>query len=493
MGKYNIYRILLGDTPVHESEQKIIDFCSAEELLETKPLPGIVIIDGLKGKSASEGLKALLEIVKLRRSLEFCYAPIYLSQSMPQIDMIVDGITLNIEDRLTDAIAILERGRRIKPENLIDNHNLRVLTYMYVRGEEYAISPVCSPFSPWVYSYPEAALLLDSSNLSSKILKPEDYSGLERLRSFMFDKELVIALKIICFLEENGYIIKNTLADRIRKCPKCKTGHLNYVDMCPICGSIDFEKKNMIHCFVCGHVAPDTDFKKNMSFVCPKCGSILRHLGSDYDHPLESHECNDCGTKFIEPDVKADCLFCKTRTSANDLVVVNVYSYQLTEKGSAAARTGKMQMEVQLFDGQNNLILIYFCKMAEWLREYRSRYPDEIFSILGIKFTNLYETQNIFGEEFYEKLMDELISRIRAMVRTTDMTTSSAPDTFWVLLPRTSLGNSEIIAQRIEALNDLIETKTENKIEIKAKCFEIPVTENEISVEDYLIEFSERF
>lgn len=493
MQKYDIYRIILGDAPTHHSEHKVENFSSAVELLEKKPLPGIVIIDGLKGKTAPEGLKALSEIVELRRSAEFCYAPIYLSQSMPQLDMIVDGVTSNIEEMLGDAVSILEKGSRVKSEDLTDNHNLRVLTYMYVRGEDYVISPLCSPFSPWVYSYPEAALLLDSSALSSKILKPEDYSGLERLRSFRFDKELVIALKVVCFLEENGYIQKNLLTDRIRKCPKCKTGHLNYIDICPICGSIDFEKKNMIHCFVCGHVAPDDDFKKNMSFICPKCGSVLRHLGSDYDHPLESHQCNDCGSKFIEPDVKADCLFCKTRSSAEDLVVVNVFSYKLTEKGFAAARTGKMQMEIQLFDGQNNLILIYFCKMVEWLREYRDRYPDEVFSLLGIRFENLYEAQNAFGEEFYEKLMDELISRIRAMVRATDITTSSAPDTFWVLLPRTPLDRTETIAERIEALNDLIQAKAENKIRIKAQCFEIPRAEKEISVEHYLSDFSETF
>lgn len=491
MGEYNIYRILLGESPTHHSDQKIEDFCSAAELLDKKRLPGIVIIDGVKGKTASEALMVLSEIVELRRSPAFCCAPIYLSQTMPQIDMLADGVTSDIEDRLTDACAILEKVIRLRSEDLIENYNLRLLTYMYVRGEGYVISPICSPFSPWVYSYPEAALLLDSSELSSKILKPEDHNGLDRVRSFKFDKEMVMALKVVCFLEENGYLKKGTLSDRIRKCPKCKTGHLNYVDLCPSCGSIDFEKKNMIHCFVCGHVAPDDDFKKNMSFVCPKCGSVLRHLGSDYDHPLESHQCNDCGTKFIEPDVKADCLFCKTRTSPEDLVAINVYGYKLTEKGTAAARTGKMQMEVQLFDGQNNLILIYFCKMVEWLREYRDRYPDEVFSLLGIRFANLYEAQNIFGEEFYEKLMDELISRIRAMVRATDLTTSSAPDTFWVLLPRTPMNKSTVIAERIEALNDLIKTKSENNIRIKAHCFDIPAAERKVSVEKYLSDFSE--
>lgn len=491
MKEFNVYRIMLGDIPAHHSDRKTIDFSSASELLARKVFPGAVIIDGMKSNSSSEGLKALSEIVELRRSVQFCYSPIYISRTMQQLDMLVDGVTSDIEDRLNEADAILEKGSRIKEEWLLDNHNLRLLTYMYVRGEEYELPPICSPFSPWVYSYPEAALLVDSSLDLSKMLKAEDLSGLERLRSFRFDKEMVLALKIVGFLEDNGYIRRSVLSDRIRKCPKCKTGHLNYLDLCPNCGSIDFQKKTMIHCFVCGHVAPDTDFRRNMSFVCPKCGSVLRHLGSDYDHPLESHECNDCGSKFIEPDVKAECLFCKTRTVPEDLIVNNIYSFRLTEKGVAAVRTGNMQMELQLFDGQNNLILNYFCTMIEWFREYRKRYPEQVFSLLGIRFSNLYEVQYALGDGAYKKMMDEMVARIRSMVRTTDMTTSSAPDTFWMLLPMTPLNKSKIIAERIEALNKMIETKTDHKIRITAKCFEIPSLSEGVTARDLLEAFSE--
>ena len=491
MKEYKIYRILLGEETAHSPDGKISDFQSARELLEKKPESGIVLIDGLKGKKTSDKLKVFWELVELRESVEFCCAPIYLSRTMQQVDILVDGISSNIEERLPEAASILERGKRISREKLLDNHNLRMLSYMYVRGEEYSLSPVCSPFSQWIYSYPEMALLLDSSTKASKILRPEDLSGLERLRSFRFDTEMMMALRAVAFLEDHGYITRNLLVDRVRKCPKCKTGHLNYVDVCPNCGSIDFNKKLMIHCFICGHVAPDSDFRKNMSFVCPKCNTVLRHLGSDYDHPLESHECNNCGSKFIEPDVKADCLFCRTRTDPSDLTVVNVYSYKLSEKGSAAVRTGSMQMEIQLFDGQNNLKFSYFCNIIEWMREYRKRYADEVFTLIGLKFSNLYEVEDLLGEDLYKKIMDELIFRIRAMVRTTDITTSSAPDTFWILLPRTLFDNSTILAERIELLNDKLEIKSDKKIEITAKCFQIPTEDNEISAEKYLELFAE--
>ena len=491
MNKYKIYRVILGEDPVHFSDEKITDCRSAKELLELKPVPGIVIIDGLKGKKTSEELEVLWELVELRASVEFCYAPIYITHTMHYIDLLVDGITTHIEDRLKEALSILEKGERTSLDKLADNHNLRMLTYMYARGEGYLLSPICSPFSAWVYSYPVMSLLLTSDSKTSKICKPEDLIGLDSLRSFKLDTEIVIAIKAVAFLEENGYIAQFTLVDRIRKCPKCKTGHLNYVDLCPNCGSIDFQKKLMIHCFVCGHVAPDSDFRKNMAFVCPKCGSTLRHLGSDYDHPLESNECNNCGTKFIEPDIKADCFFCRTRTDPSDLNVVNVYSYKLTEKGSAAARTGSMQMELQLFDGRNNLKFNFFCSIVEWMRDYRKRYPDEFFTLIGIEFSDLYEVEHLLGDEVYKKIMDELISRIRAMIRSTDITTSSAPDTFWILVPKTSLDNSKNQVQQIESLNDLLDPKLEKKIKIISKCFEIPATEDDISAEKYLELFSE--
>lgn len=492
MKEYKIYRILLGEETAHSSDDNISDFQSARELLEIQPEPGIVLLDGLKGKKTSDRLKVFWELVELRESVEFCCAPIYLSRTMQQIDILVDGITGNIEERLPEAISILEKSVRISRDKLQDNHNLRMLAFMYVRGEEYSLSPVCSPFSQWIYSYPHMALLLDSSTKASKILRPEDLSGLERLRSFRFDTEMIMALRAVSFLEDHGYIAQDALVDRVRKCPKCNTGHLNYVDICPNCGSIDFNKKLMIHCFTCGHVAPDSDFRKNMSFVCPKCNTVLRHLGSDYDHPLESHECNNCGSKFIEPDVKADCLFCKTRSVPSDLTVVNIYSYKLSEKGSAAVRTGTMQMEVQLFDGRNNLKFNYFCSIVEWMREYRKRYSDEIFTMIGIKFSNLYEVETSVGEELYNKIMDEIIFRIRSMVRTTDITTSSAPDTFWILLPRTIFDNSKILAERIEQLNNMLEIKSENKIEITAKCFQIPTDESDMSAEKYLELFAEQ-
>jgi GGDEF domain-containing protein len=125
------------------------------------------------------------------------------------------------------------------------------------------------------------------------------------------------------------------------------------------------------------------------------------------------------------------------------------------------------------------------------MREYRKRYSDEAFSVIGLKFSNLYEVETSLGEDIYNKIMDELIFRIRSMVRSTDITTSSAPDTFWILLPRTARENSRIRAERIEKLNDMLEITSEKKIEIRARSFQIPAEDDQTPAEQYLAMFAE--
>ncbi|MCE5201714.1 MAG: diguanylate cyclase [Synergistaceae bacterium] len=489
MGKYKIYRILLGNDISHFSNEKVFDYPSPQALMDDHVSSGIIIIDGLSNKNTENRTNVFETLALLRRSAVFCCDPIYFSHSMGDIDCLSDGITADIQERLTEAETILDRLEKIHSEKLLDNHNLRLMSYMYIRGEAYELKPLCVPFSPWVYVYPVAALLLDNELISPKRLRGEEMY--RTCGVFKFDSEMPSSTKIINYLEENGYIEKTEITDRIRRCPKCGTGHLNYIDLCPNCGSIDFEKKTMIHCFTCGHVAPEIDFTRNMSFVCPNCETVLRHLGSDYDHPLESYECCVCGSRFIEPDVKADCFYCRTQTEPEDLAVSNIFSFHISEKGSVAVRTGTMQIAIRLFDDMNNVVFSYFCHTIGWFVNLRKRYPDEAFSVLGIKFSRVYEVEEALGEEFFKELMSEMASRIREMLRNTDMTTSTAPDTFWILLPRTTDEQCNIIARRICALSDLIAVPSVPKISITAKCFAMPCDLSGVSVERQMEIFGE--
>lgn len=475
MGEYKLLKLLLGGHPILEYTEGASEYASVEALLAENSEPAIIFIDGAGDLSNTENSQELIAAVgEIRKTAVFCYSPIFFTQSGgANLDSISDGVTADVPLAVEKGEAILDRGKNIHIEKLSDNYNLRLLSYMYTRGDTFFLKPVCTPFSSWVYSYPEAAMLMDSELKSSKKILGERGQN-NPTRSFAFDDKIAASVRAVDALLKNEYIEQAELVNRIRMCPKCETGHLNYVDCCPQCGSKNFDKKVMLHCFTCGHVAPENDFVNNMALVCPKCGTVLRHIGSDYDHPLESYECVDCGARFIEPDVKVECFNCGAVSQPNDLSADNIYSYRITEKGANAVKRGTMQVDIRLFDDLNNVVLPYFCKSAEWLIQLRDRYPEDVFSLLGIKFSGVYEASEAIGEDRFNELMMNLAERLRELVRATDITTSSAPDTFWILLPHTPLENCKVIEDRVKALADMIAVNGVSKIGINAKAFNLP-------------------
>lgn len=487
MGKYNIARIKFGDRQFHHTKLEVRDYSSAQELLAAEKGPCIAVLDGPLEMEAD--FKTCLSfIAELRRSREFPFAPVYLSHGMNELDSLADGIAGDIAERLAEAEAILDRGARINTERLLDDHNLRLLTYMYTRGEMYRLAPRCIPFSPWGYVYPAAMAFWESGFSRGSETREAAFEGYRR---FIFDDESFASLKWVKSLENNGYLETDGLADRIRHCPKCESSHLNYVDLCPNCGSKNFEKRTMLHCFTCGYVAPEKDFVNAMTLVCPRCGTVLRHLGSDYDHPLESYECSDCGTRFIEPDVKAECFYCHTQVAPDSLSVNELYLYRLSEKGVTAVRTGTMQREINVFDGMNNVVFPYFCNTVSWISDLRRRYPEEIFALLCIKFAGVYEVGEAMGEEPFENFVKTLSLRMKELIRTTDIITSTAPDTYWILLPHTPLENASIVAGRVHALSDLVSLPSGQKVYIEAKAFDYPEVMTREAVETRIMKDAE--
>lgn len=468
-----------------------VKYGSAEEALASEHGPAIIIIDGWQDTNNHKSRFDLFNAAsRIRSSSEFCLSPLYFSKSGGAVaDQLADGVISDISQARAEADAIIERGSRIHTEKLEDSNDLRLLSFIYTRGADFVLKPLCVPFAACVYAYPQAAMLIDPALRSYR--KVEDRNVTLSERELIFGRTLSDTLKWIESLTDNGYLERAGLADRIRKCPKCGAGHLNYVDSCPMCGSKNFEKKTMIHCFTCGHIAPDEDFIHNMTFVCPKCGTVLRHIGSDYDHPLESYECADCGSRFIDPDVKTECLNCGAVADTDDLIVENIYACRITEKGVNAVKVGAMQIEIKIFDGQNNVALPFFRMAAIWMVNFRQRYSDSIFSMLGLKFNHIYELSEAMGQERFVELMNTVAARLRELVRTTDVTTSSAPDTFWVLLPRTPLENCRIVEERVKQLAGLINIQGAQNIGIDARSYTLPDGITEDGLKKLMDDFSE--
>lgn len=468
--KTKIYRLTLGGELVAPADMLECSYTSVNAMIAEIKAPAAVLIDGLRPENELNIKETLDAIFKLRCSSIFYAAPIYLAKPMGNLNAFVDGVGSRKEDIFPYAAEILTKMDSISIEANAANNDLRLLTFLFCRGDAFSVSPLALAGSPWIYEYPAAFLIGGFVGTTMQILHLGQFADTHSLKKLSMGSsaEWIVSL---CM---QGFLVAKGLIDRIRLCPRCLTGTLNYIDSCPLCGSIDFSQKKMIHCFTCGHVAPEENFRNGMMLVCPRCSVALRHIGSDYDRPVESYVCNSCGQRFIEPEVKADCLFCRQKSQTEDLAVRQLYNYMLTAKGKQAVQQGIMNIELSLFDGNRNVLPLYFYQVTDWLLQMKTRYSDEDFSLLCIKIIGIQAEESTAGITQFQKIIDELAIRIRELVRITDITTSTAANTFWVLLPRTSQAGGEILASRVEKLADMVSLENGPHIDILVRCFSIP-------------------
>jgi len=466
-----IVRLALSGELIASPDQLGGSYTSVDSLLAEVKAPSIILLDGLKPGDIN-GLKETFHVLyHLRRPAAFYAAPVYFAKSMGNLDAFADGIGSTWQEIYPHAKEILAKIGSADAKKTADNPDLRLLAFLYCRGDSFALAPLALAASPWIYEYPVALLVGDCFDAIAQ----QTFCFGAIADKFAFKGTLKSSAEWLADLCAQGFLTANELVDRIRLCPYCQTGNLNYIDSCPICGSIDFAKKKMIHCFTCGHVAPDENFKNGMMYVCPRCNAALRHIGSDYDRPVESHLCNTCGQRFIDPDVKAECLHCRKKSAPQDLLIRQLYNYSLSAKGKRAVVTGNMDFAFSLFDANRNVIPAYFYQATDWFLQMKTRYSDEDFSLLCIKLEGLEIVENLVGITRLRKLIDEIAIRIRELVRVTDITTSTGANTFWLLLPRTNKEGGELLASRIAKLADLVSLENGEHITIRALCFSIPV------------------
>lgn len=468
--KNKIYRLALSGELIAPVDDLEGSYNSANAILDELEEPAIILIDGLGPEDDNSLKEAFDAVYQLRHSRVFYAAPIYFAKSMGNLNVFADGIGRTKEEFFLDASAIISVLENISIEKNAASDDLRLLTFLFCRGDAYSLSPLALAASPWIYEYPAAFLIGGFADTTLQTtLRFGSSTETSSLKAMLRSSAEWIAT-----LGAQGLLVTKGLVDRIRMCPHCYTGHLNYIDSCPACGSIDFAKKKMIHCFTCAHVAPEEHFRNGMMFICPRCNVQLRHIGSDYDRPVEAHLCNSCGERFIEPNVKADCLTCRQKSATEDLIVKQLYSYGMTAKGKRAVLLGNIDFEFVLFDNNRNALPPYFYQVTDWLLQMRARYSDEEFSLLCIKLTGIEAVESVGGINQLRILIDELAIRIRELVRLTDITTSTGLNTFWVLLPRTNQKNGEILASRVEKLAEMVSLENGAKIKMLARCFSIP-------------------
>jgi len=352
--------------------------------------------------------------------------PLYVLAGAPCASALVDGAVRDAAEAvmlarpLVEALAVLPEGSD-EPDA-----DVRLARYLYARQSS-RIEPVRTWNDPHGYRYPLLEALAD---------RVEDVQPWMRS---------LVARRILTPV---------ALIDRLRHCPSCDFAHSNYVDVCPHDEALDIVQTTFLHCFTCGNVAPEGAFVAGGRLQCPKCATLLRQIGVDYDRALESYHCNVDGADFAEPKVVAICLNCERRSAPEELVPRTVHAWALSEQGKAAARTERIGDIYALLDELDFATPQFFYTTLDWLAAKRRRYHDEEFSFVGARLKGVEGSAERLGRVRVAVVLDEVARRLRELIRGTDIATRTAENEIWILLPNTGMEGAAVLAAKLRALAD---------------------------------------
>ncbi len=432
------FRVLRATLPLHLPD-------------ESGPLPDIVLLSGSESRRLLRSLRATAATALL---------PVFLEEPADgPSNEIADGNGLSPGRMEEIAEDIHIRLKDLDIEAVRDSLDLRMLAYLHSRPWK-RLLPVISPLSPGVYTWP----LADA--LSGGLLETDAW---------------------IDSLLERALIQEGDLIERVRFCPRCDGGHLNYVDICPFCRSMNIVQVPFIHCFTCGRVGPQDVFFKAGELQCPFCGTKLRHIGSDYDRPMENYLCNDCSKSFAEPEVSARCLLCGNWSITDELVPKNFRMYSLSDKGILAARTGTIEDVYSILDTLNYMKPQPFMHILDWMLKLASRPPVEPFCVMLLSFPGFDRFIEQKGGRVAMEVLGTITRRLRDMIRSTDVSTRTEQGDLLLLLPKTPLEGGRVLSARIMALSDLAVQPDGTRIELDLKMTSIPEDLNKEEEARFLI------
>ncbi len=259
----------------------------------------------------------------------------------------------------------------------------------------------------------------------------------------------------------------SALIDRQRECVNCRSSHLSFIDVCPNCRAIDIETQSSLHCFTCGCVDIQEKFIQNGILICPKCNTQLRHIGSDYDRPIENHVCNVCHQSFVEADVLVRCATCDKEMAPDDLVSNVIHSWKLSDKGRIIAARGNESDIGSSFDQLDFISRELFVHDLDWLLRSSRRYPDMAFSIFGIYFANLPELASLTGHTRLLQILESFAQQLRSILRIPDLATRSAENLLWLLLPHTNEVGLRGFQARIETKLEAMQQDSDHKLDVR--------------------------
>lgn len=420
----------------------------------------IVISDAvILDYSNQDGCIAFLKQVRVSYVESIYLVPIFILSMNNTIDSfsesMSDGVIQSLqEEAFMGAYNAIDQ--RIKQLQSTDNTDQdikiqnKLLRYHYSRQTR--IRPIISAQSHTGYIFPLLSLHYNNANTEEKFA--------------MLDK--MVAKEYFRLRYE----------DIVHLCTNCYSGFLNYREVCPKCSSSDLYTENLVHHFVCAHVAPESDYISGDQMICPKCNRLLRHIGVDYDKPSLVYTCNNCGHHFQDSIMQALCMNCTTVQKVDSLIERKIYNYELTALGEEAAIGGILpseQKETELpgFIGFStfNIFLKYEIERIKNSGKTSSigslslRTPSALSSSLGVK---------------YNTVVSEVADFIKNATLATDILSFINNNTFLIISPDNDKFRLESLLNNIRhSVQKLIDSNIdEASIIVKIKAENIDSVKN---------------
>jgi GGDEF domain-containing protein len=176
----------------------------------------------------------------------------------------------------------------------------------------------------------------------------------------------------------------------------------------------------------------------------------LRHIGVDYDIPVAQYACAACNQLFVEPSVIAKCMDCGTNDDPEKLDIKEIFTISLSHYGREAILKGRLELTFSAFDALSHRTDdLYFKAMLNWSLAAQRRYPEMTLALALIRITNLNEILDVSGERVLSNMLQEFASRLKEILRDTDLVYRDSEQYLWLFLPFTKIKGIE---QRLRAL-----------------------------------------
>lgn len=387
-------------------------------------------------------------VVKILSHPSHYLRPIFLLEPSDEyVHALCEGSGQTWETITEVANSVEEMTKLLPREGDAIDQDEKILRWLFVR-QGASIRPVVS-FASWrIYVYPLFEI---------------------------FQPDLSLTTEWIESLKARKLISEKRLVDRIRLCPTCRSSHFNFIDRCPNCKSIAIAKKNFLHCFTCGNVAPEEQCTIHGELKCPKCLSMLRHIGTDYDRALEEHQCSSCGFVFSDPQIVAKCYECSFEGSPDELETQNISELTLTDQGRLAVRSGRLRDVFAVLDSFNFVSLGHFKSSFDWLLALHERKKELMqFSVLALSLDNVNQLVVKHGRVKIVTLIEEFSRRLRQAFRNTDVLARVSENRMAAILPFTPKDNLNIILQRLRDLKVQSDLPDESTLDAKWSVFSLP-------------------